>query len=399
MKPVKLYYDSFPGRKLLYDEITERYVGNGIYQEWQTGRYQFHDILNELCIPWEWTDDPKQGMIILDLESVGAEHTDTVMDFFASKFDKFVAASFTEVRYGYVTDKVNSPLTRYPNTFFMDVAWPGRDCTFHEKTPRWLPFPVMLFRNTSTAMSGFLCHGELNLENPQQKNYDFNHLSYNCRLEKFVPHYYLYEKYNLANCLFSFKPATPKQANLIRAALEHRGPLYNVDPDDLNRMLLRLSDDPYNQISLRQDLEFNINVRQHPEHLYQSTCISLVSESYHDDNIVFLTDKTMHPLMNCHPFIANGCVGYNDSLQKEFGFQIYDELFDHSFDDKESMFERSEMIAKQARAFDRSVLIDNLKTVREKVQHNKNLLMNRSSSLHQKFRNVMLEYIDRYYSL
>ena len=107
----------------------------------------------------------------------------------------------------------------------------------------------------------------------------------------------------------------------------------------------------------------------------------------------------MHPLLNCQPFVANGCIGYNDSLQKEFGFQIYDELFDHSFDEEESMFKRAEMIAKQAQSFDRAVLCDNLKTVAEKVQYNKNLLTNRNSSLFVKFRNVMLEYIDRYYSL
>lgn len=398
MKPVKLYYDSFPGKKLCYDEINEKFVPNGIYQEWQTGRYQFHDLLNELSIPWEWTDDPKQGMIVVDMESVGSAHTDTVLDFYASKFDKFVASSLTEIRYGYLSDKVSRPLDRYPNTFFFDVGWPGYDCDFHIENPRWMPFPVMVFRNTSTVMSGFLCHGEVNLEKPEKKLYDFNHLSYNCRLEKYVPHYYLHEKYKLGNCLFSYKGPNERQAKLIREALEHRGSVYNVDPVDLNKMLEGLSDKPFNEIQLHEDLVFNVNVRQHPEALYNSTCISLVSESYHADNIMFFTDKTMHPLLNCHPFIANGCIGYNKLLQDEFGFQIYDELFDYSFDTVESMFTKSEMIAKQAQAFDRSVLVDNLNSVREKVQYNKNLLANRSSSLFTKFRNVMLDYIDRYYS-
>jgi hypothetical protein len=403
MKPVKLYYDSFPGKKLCYDEIQKEFIdmptSPTIYMEWQPARYQFHDLLNELCIPWEWTDDPKQGMIVADIESVSPTNTEIVLDFFSSKFDKFIAASLTEARYGYLSDKVNRPMDKYPNVMFMDVSWPGRDCEFQHEAPRWLPFPTLLFRNTSTAMSGFLCHGEVNLEHPRRKAYDFNHLSYNCRLEKFIPHYYLFEKYKLSNCLFSFKPPSPQQANTILNAIEHRGIMYNVDPNDLSHMIKRLTSDPYQSIDLRKDLAFNINIRQHPEHLYTNTCISLVSESYHHDNIVFLTDKTMHPLLNCQPFVANGCIGYNDSLQKEFGFQIYDELFDHSFDEEESMFKRAEMIAKQAQSFDRAVLCDNLKTVAEKVQHNKNLLTNRNSSLFVKFRNVMLEYIDRYYSL
>lgn len=395
MKPVKLYYDSFPGKKLCYDFIRSNIRK---YYEWQTGRYHFHDILNELSIPWEWTTDPKQGMVICDIESTSPENLELFIDEFDRQFDRYVVLSMTEPRYGYVSDRVNSPFKRYPNAFFMDISMPNTS-TLHLEQKRYFQFPFFIFRNTSSAVSGFLCHGEHLMERPETKKYDFNHLSYNCRFEKFISHYYLKEKYQVDNCLYSFRPATdPNIIENIYNAIKHQGNLYSVNTPDIERMLQRIKDEPFETIELDGDLNFNTNERQHPRSLYEKTCISLVTESYHDAAVYIFTEKTMHPLMNAHPFVANGSQYYNRFLTEQ-GFVLYSELFDYSFDALPNIFARTNAVAKQAQIFNRDALHDNLLTTVDKVQHNKNLLTNKNSSLFVKYRELMLEYIDRYYSL
>jgi hypothetical protein len=162
-------------------------------------------------------------------------------------------------------------------------------------------------------------------------------------------------------------------------------------------MIRKLDDEPFEELTLPEDTMFNSNLRQHPVELYEDTCISLITESYHHDDVFFITEKTIQPIMNSHPFIVNGSTGFNQFLSEQ-GFALYDELFDYSFDSMPSMVNRADFIAKQAANFDRSVLIDNIKTVVHKVQHNKNLLTNRNSVVFLKYRELMLEYIDRYYS-
>lgn len=394
MKPVKLYYDTFPGKKLCYD-----FIRNNIrsYLEWQTGRYQFHDILNELSIPWEWTDDPKKGMVIAEIESTAPENIPLFLDYFDQTFDKYIVLSMTEPRYNFVSDQQFDVFERYPNAFFMDVSSAKDTCDFSLTQKKYLQFPFFIFRCTSSTINGLLCHGENLMEKPETKQYDFNHLSYNCRFEKFVSHYHLHEKYKLTNCLFSYRPSLGSANEFIRNSVMYHGQQYNIDPAIINDMIRKLDHEPFEEFTLPEDTVFNSNVRQHPYELYKNTCISLVTESQHGNEIFFITEKTIQPIMNAHPFIVNGSTGFNKFLSEQ-GFVLYDELFDYSFDSMPSIVNRADCIAKQAANFDRSVLIDNIKTVVHKVQHNKNLLTNKNSVVFLKYRELMLEYIDRYYS-
>jgi len=393
MKPVKLYYDAFPGKKLCYDFIKHNIRS---YSEWQTGRYQFHDILNELSIPWEWTDDPKQGIVVTEIESTAPENIPLFLDYFDQKFDKYIVLSMTEPRYTFVSDKQHDVFKRYPNAFFMDVS-SATTCDFSLNQKKYLQFPFFIFRCTSSTINGMLCHGEHQMEKPESKLYDFNHLSYNCRFEKFVSHYHLHEKYKLTNCLFTYRPQLGTANESIRDAIMFHGEKYNIDPATIHDMIRKLDDEPFEELTLPEDTMFNSNLRQHPVELYEDTCISLITESYHHDDVFFITEKTIQPIMNSHPFIVNGSTGFNQFLSDQ-GFALYDELFDYSFDSMPSMVNRADFIAKQAANFDRSVLIDNITTVVHKVQHNKNLLTNRNSVVFLKYRELMLEYIDRYYS-
>ena len=71
--------------------------------------------------------------------------------------------------------------------------------------------------------------------------------------------------------------------------------------------------------------------------LKTDTFMSLVSESTHD--IFFVTEKTFKSILIGQIFYCIGSKGQNLKL-KEFGFKLYDDLFDYAFDMKDSLEER-----------------------------------------------------------
>jgi hypothetical protein len=70
-----------------------------------------------------------------------------------------------------------------------------------------------------------------------------------------------------------------------------------------------------------------------------NTFMSLVSETTHD--IFFVTEKTFRSLLIGQIFYCIGCKGQNSKL-KDFGFELYDEIFDYTFDIQDSINERIE---------------------------------------------------------
>ena len=66
-----------------------------------------------------------------------------------------------------------------------------------------------------------------------------------------------------------------------------------------------------------------------PKEYYESF-FQLVPESCMDAH--FITEKTITPLLIGKPFLIAGATGINKKL-KSFGFELYEELFDYTFDD------------------------------------------------------------------
>lgn len=85
-----------------------------------------------------------------------------------------------------------------------------------------------------------------------------------------------------------------------------------------------------------------------PAH-YKHSFVQIVSES--TDKVKFITEKTVLPLFWGKIFLISGAQGINKYLKK-LGFEIFEELFDYSFDDEPDLEKRCDMIAKN---------IDNLK--------------------------------------
>jgi hypothetical protein len=62
---------------------------------------------------------------------------------------------------------------------------------------------------------------------------------------------------------------------------------------------------------------------------YGSTVFNLIAES--SDRAPFITEKTCTAIFFKKPFIVFGAPGFHQGLKK-LGFELYDELFDYSFD-------------------------------------------------------------------
>lgn len=64
---------------------------------------------------------------------------------------------------------------------------------------------------------------------------------------------------------------------------------------------------------------------------YASTLFNIITETTHDKFSLNLTEKSFKAIANCHPFLIIGDLRVNEKL-KEFGFKLYDNLIDYSFD-------------------------------------------------------------------
>lgn len=69
--------------------------------------------------------------------------------------------------------------------------------------------------------------------------------------------------------------------------------------------------------------------------------VSVVSES--SDNNLFLTEKTAIPLFLEKPLLVQGSKGFHKYLTS-LGFKLYDDIFDYSFDDRDTIEERTQGI-------------------------------------------------------
>jgi hypothetical protein len=75
---------------------------------------------------------------------------------------------------------------------------------------------------------------------------------------------------------------------------------------------------------------------------YTQSFMQLVSESSVSHNI--MSEKTCIPLIFGKPFLVFGPMGFHKMLVVEYGFQLYDEIFDYSFDEVSDLDVRCHML-------------------------------------------------------
>lgn len=106
---------------------------------------------------------------------------------------------------------------------------------------------------------------------------------------------------------------------------------------------------------------------------YGNPLIQLVTESATD--VFFMSEKTTKPILLKQPFILLGSIGQNLNLKK-YGFELYDEIFDYSFDLKYSLNDRVLGVCENLY----NIKDENYKhlytKISDKIEHNYNLAKN-----------------------
>jgi hypothetical protein len=76
---------------------------------------------------------------------------------------------------------------------------------------------------------------------------------------------------------------------------------------------------------------------------YQNSYFTIVAETNAESDICFITEKTVKPIMNLHPFIILGNPKILEVL-KSYGFKTFDKWWDESYDDEFDFKKRTEMV-------------------------------------------------------
>ena len=97
------------------------------------------------------------------------------------------------------------------------------------------------------------------------------------------------------------------------------------------------------------------------------------------DNTFFTTEKTIKPIFNCHPFICIADKNYHANLKQSFGFEMYDEIFDYSFDSIVENEQRFDGVLSQL-----TNDIDYM-LIKTKLEHNQQLFLD-----HNRNKNILL---------
>jgi len=127
------------------------------------------------------------------------------------------------------------------------------------------------------------------------------------------------------------------------------------------------------QTELFLDQEKDFFVQEKMPSQYHKSFMQIVPETDHD--VFFLTEKTTVPMLFYKPFLVAGCRNYH-KLLSEFGFQLYDELFDYGFDKLDSMKDRYEAMVQNLVKYNncsKHELIKYSKLVKDKLIYNRNL--------------------------
>lgn len=110
---------------------------------------------------------------------------------------------------------------------------------------------------------------------------------------------------------------------------------------------------------------------------YTKTLFNVVTETSFENDSLNLTEKAYKPLANCHPFLILGDVFANKKIL-DYGFQIYDDLIDYSFDtiqDNVDRFVACTNEIKRIHSLGEEYIMEWYKKNVNKIEYNKNLFL------------------------
>ena len=106
------------------------------------------------------------------------------------------------------------------------------------------------------------------------------------------------------------------------------------------------------------------------ESVFNTKCLfNLVSES--QDSVTFITEKTFKPILYGHAFLCFGYQGQNLCL-RDYGFELYDEIFDYSFDNQPLIEDRIQGIINNINNLKDKNYYELYNKIKHKIERNKN---------------------------
>lgn len=424
----KLYYDKLPGTRVSSQFLNET-IKNFRQLTW-TKSSSIDIFLSFLGIDYLWTDNAadSDAIVILEIDSA-SDQIENVFDHASKTYKKSIIISTTEpCLYNLHADRISK---KYPNVLYVSVG----DHSLNFKLDNFFLFPFFLLRPHSLLTQINLYHLDMCNLLTSAKPYVFNHLSNFWSPNKYHMHYTIknyFEKKDSA--LISYKPinwpgnkskerlvsnlAILEKMKLWIAEINKRPIFYNLYPyeDYINRA------DPthidhYRIEKISGDTYFDINNLSHPLKIYTDTHLSLVTEvikgrvSFEDDRSLsynYISEKTVQSILHGHLFVVNASDRYHtDYLQKTLGVELYDEIFDFAdIEDTDvpkcqnsSEYLTAYKIISQLNDFRPECIFDNAKSIAEKIQFNRNLLINPGSKLRSNLKQSFIDILEHYRNL
>ena len=149
---------------------------------------------------------------------------------------------------------------------------------------------------------------------------------------------------------------------LIKHGLFDKGliSLGKIEPHDEYEELSKLT-----PITIDRTLDINwaVNIER-PD--YESTFISIITETLIDTSILFMSEKIWKPIVVGQPFILLGNLGTLAYI-KEQGFKTFDKWIDESYDNEPEHHKKIDMIVNEVKKF-KDLSIEELTRIREEMK-------------------------------
>lgn len=396
---IKLYYNDKPQSNLLeLVHDTDSQVWK--WTSWNERPTTFYQLLNAIGIEYEWSNDPKDSIVVADLGSIDFSNMpDKKIEELCDKYKKVLLFTSQEPWELLV---ILRRLEKFNNLYIMDCTSHTYNCVCydHKDIDRYLPFPSMIPLTVSTER----CNTHIYTNGIDNHREVF--MLYNCMMNKWRPtKHFLYHALDhinkLGDGITTFRsPHWQDIANAKNDIFQH------IDHDDCRESLPedykeRLLKDESWEINKDldtyhiKDIPFDVDFRAWPEQVFLRTAFSLVceSESSRENCCPYVSEKFLYPILNGHPVFTYGPKNFNRMI-KELGFALHEEVFNFDFDTIEADPLRALKMVEQIRPM-KCMAIRDLKFDYEVCRHNQHLINNRGSKLWVHMQETMKTYLEQ----
>ena len=251
-------------------------------------------------------------------------------------------------------------------------------------------FFIRMINNSINEVKVYPYNNLLNCDRPNT----FNSLKFRWTVDKFYAHYLINKHKLTGDAICTYQRPTAISSELVDSVISNwhnnkdKAEKYHIYDFLMNAQTQTLG--PH-------DTEFHVVKRAQPQSIFHETFFSLVSENVNissNNNKFYVSEKTLYPLINNHPFVCLANKNHH-KFMVELGFELYDNLFDYSFDSIDADTLRFENLIKQLVDFSGQFYKENLNKTVAITAKNVYNINNMNSSLWTILKKQMNTYMER----